>query len=366
MTLATYEQIMKARDPSEIFTMNPRTLKEEYDSYCKMYEYGQTFQERQVFPVRGLTATAQLHFLYKKALEALSDEENVERPKQEEGSPLLLYDNKGNLLKFEYYTHIFQRVCDTYLNDEQILMVIPALYEERYGFVSNFLEKVRAYFDFWRGKQGWSDFQYAVPSIIKSFKIQDNSGYAFLLQKPCKIYPLREVLNYFNGRMNVRHVISIIKRLYLHACYFEIAGMTHNAICVDNIYFSPGNEVLPGHRYSVEDIRIVGLYGGWFFTTNKNEEVKAFPQEVSDCIPRQVKKNKHSTSEVDVLAIMKVARELLGDATGKNLFGVNSELCDWFNRDTCEENVLKDFSKFEQICKNVYGEPTFIDIDVPT
>ena len=355
MRLRSYQEIMAANNPEQIFSMNPSTLQEEFKAYCEEYSPDQKFHE-----IRNFVVTQQLKLLYKKAKDRLS----VESESDTDGDVVTLYSSSGECIRFEYDTHISQRVCDTYSNDSQILMVVDSKFENM-GLFSNYLEKVQSFKDHWEGKlPNWKDFQYSIPEVVKSFKTTDKSKYVVLVQKPCRIYPLRDVLNYFDGRMNVKHVISILKRLYSYACWIDVAGMTHNAICIDNIYFSPGNEVLPGNSYSVDDIRIAGLYGGWFFTTYKDEKVIAFPREIRDVVPDYVEERGYSSFEVDMLAIKKVARELLGDVTGRNLYGVHSLLCDWFNRTTCEKNAYEEYAEFERICQEVFGQARFVDIDV--
>ncbi len=356
MRLRGYQEIMGANRPEEIFTMNPATLQKEYEAYCEQYKPNQQFHE-----IRNFVASQQIKFLFKKAKEILgSKREDTD----DYGSTISLCSANGESIVFEYDDHMNQRVCDTYINDQEILMTVDSKYEVK-GLFSNFVEKVEEFISTWENKlPNWKDFQYSIPQVVKSFRTSDKSKYVLLIKKPCKIYPLREVLNFFSGRMNVKHVISIIKRLYSYACWLDIAGMTHNGICIDNIYFSPGSEVAPGEKYSVKDIRIVGLYGGWFFTTSKNEKITALPMDVRDIVPEFVEKTGYSSFEVDMLSIKKVARELLGDVTGKNLYGVHSKLCDWFNRTTCQKNAYEEYSEFERICEEVFGKARFVDIDV--
>ena len=356
MRLRSYQEIMAANNPEQIFSMNPATLKEEFDAYCEQYSPDQKFHE-----IRNFVVTQQIKLLFKRAKERLS----LEKEDSDNTSDVItLYSANGECIRFDYDYHINQRVCDTYSNDSQILMVIDSKYESK-GLFSNYLEKIQDFVAHWKGKiPNWNDFQYSIPNIIKSFRTADKTHYVLLIQKPCRMYPLREVLNYFDGRMNVKHVISIIKRLYNYACWIDVAGMNHNAICIDNIYFSPGNEVLPGSDYSVNDVRIAGLFGGWFFTTYKDEKVIAFPREIRDIVPDSVEKRGYSSFEVDMLSIKKVARELLGDVTGRNLFGVHSLLCEWFNKTTCEKNAYEEYAEFERICQEVFGKARFVDIDV--
>lgn len=356
MVLKSYQEIMKANLPQEIFSMNPDTIQDEFDAYCEQYRSNEKYHE-----IRNFVTTQQLKYLFKKAKEILSGKgyESLH-----EDSSIVLYASDSECIRFDYDCHLSQRICDTYINDQEILMVISSKMEES-GFFSNYLDKVKDFIRFWKDENvNWNEFQYSVPNIVKTFRTMDKTKYVIVLKKPCRIYPLREVLNFFGGRMNARHVISIIKRLYNYVCRLDVAGMTHNAICLDNIYFAPGNEVMPGEKYSINDIRIVGLYGGWFFTTSKDEKLTALPMEVRDIIPEFVKKSGYSSFEVDMLSIKKVARELLGDVTGKNLYGVHSKLCNWFNKTTCEKNAYEEYSEFERICEEVFGKARFVDMDV--
>lgn len=366
MHLCSEQEILSATNPRQIYSMNPDTLDQEYEAYCETYRKGQKFRELTNFVV-----LQQISYLYKLAKSTLAEDPADAKIKDYAGK-IVLRRPDGARIQFSYTHHLDQKVCDTYSNDEEILFVIDKKMESRYDFYTNFVIKVQDIRDYWssKDKADYEELQYYLPYISDYFYAQDIEKYVIILtkphepNKPCHVYPLRDVLDYFDGRLSINHVVSIVKRLYHIACHIDICGMTHNAITLDNIYFSPGRFIEPGEKFTLEDMRIVGLYGGWFFSTYKNEEVCAFPSAISDIVPKYVMNTRHSSFEVDMLAIKKVARELLGDVTGKNLYGVHSLLVEWFNRTTCEKNAYEEYACFEAVCKRVFGEPKFVEMTV--
>ncbi len=355
-----YQEIMSATRPEQIFSMSPSNLQTEYEELCSQFRPDVKFHE-----IQNFVATQQLTRLYNLAKRAIANDEG-ELELDEGNSTITLYPKDEPPISFNYDQFIDQGICKTAISDSQVLMMVDARLEDQKGFYSNYLEKVQALKLQLKGEMpDWRTFRHSIPKVVKSFRTQDDSMCVLILQKPYKIYPLRQVLEYFGGRVEVKHVISIVKRLYYTACFIEIAGMSHNGICIDNIYFAPGREVEDiTKECGIEDLRIVGLYGGWFFTTRTGEMVKGFPRGIRDIIPPNVMRTHISSYEVDMLSIKKVARELLGDITGQNLFGVHSKLCEWFNRTTCEGSALAEYERFEKLCEEIYGEPKFYGMNI--
>lgn len=366
MLLCSQQAILSATKPQQIYSMDPNTIDAEYEAYCEKYKKGQKYRELTNFVV-----LQQINYLYKLAQSVLANKSSNYDLSGLSGQIVLKRPNGGDFA-FRYTYHVTQGVCEIYSNNEFILFEIDEQCESKYGFYTNYISKVSELRCFWEAKdeRDYNDFQYFIPNITKYFHDKENGKYVIIIKKPhledrpCRVYSLREVLNYFDGRLSINYVVSIVKRLYSIACHIDIANMCHNGIVLDNIYFSPGRFILPGEKYTVEDMRIVGLYGGWFFTTYKDERVQGMPSVLSGIIPKYVIETKYSSFEVDMLAIKKVARELLGDITGENLYGVHSLLADWFNRTTCEKNAYEEYARFEYICEEVFGKPKFLEMDI--
>ena len=117
----------------------------------------------------------------------------------------------------------------------------------------------------------WKITQHMVPHLSKNF-IDSNGNLIIMIDKPYKfMYPLREILNYFNQSLKAEYVASILTRLYYFECYMDLIGMTHNGITIDNLFFAPGKFVEEDQDYTIDDLRIVGVFGGWFFSTWSDE-----------------------------------------------------------------------------------------------
>ena len=164
--------------------------------------------------------------------------------------------------------------------------------------------------------------------------------------------------------MQPEYVSSILTRLYNFMCYIDLIGMHHNGITVENLFFAPGRTVDEGESYSVEDMRLVSVYGGWFFTTGQDEKIQGMPKKIRDILKSDTIKNGYSSFEVDALSIRQVGRELLGDITGENLENVPSAFEKWINDSYIRGNSYEEFSAWEKARKRSFGKHRFVEMDV--
>lgn len=349
MRLRTEKEILAATKPIDIFSMNPKTLEDEYKEYKK------SFKPQEYRELANFIVMQQVNLLYKKAKKQLAHIHPTFADTTDGTFSLL--DNHGREYGFEYNYSSDFRLGRMYVSDEKVAYVLNPGREALYH---NYIEKVSAFIDKWQNKMGnWNDFKHFVPNIARKFKA--NTGeFVIELNLPCRIYPLREILDFFGGQMNPRHVASIMKRLYDYVCRIDIAEMTHNGIMVDNIFFAPGRFVDKGETYDVGDIRIVGLYGGWFFSTWKDEKISVVPREIWNILPETTKNSRYSSFEVDMLAIKEVAKELLGES----LNDLPVPMKEWLERQSCEKNAYEEFAAWEKVNRESFGKARFVDIDV--
>ena len=158
--------------------------------------------------------------------------------------------------------------------------------------------------------------------------------------------------------------MKIIHRLYHFVAHMGLLGITHNAITVDNLFFAPGRRTKDGEAYRIEDLRFVGVFGGWFFTTSSDEKIKGMPREVFEIAPEEVKRMRYSSFEVDELAIKRVGRELLGDASGADLGATPEPMAQWLNNPRCKEDAYAEYAAWENTNRLAFGKRRFVDMDV--
>ncbi len=342
------EKLLSATRPIEIFTMKKDTLEEEKDEYLSKYK------PKSYNTVRNFMITQNVILLYRKALEELGRKDK----KYLSGLSLSIVSKDGK--KYDFLCHYTYdiRIGKMYVTENNIIYVINAKNKKYYD---NYINKTKRFSKV--DNNIWEHIKYAFPNVLCHFEDMD-SNYCIILKKPCnKIYPLREILNYFEGKIASEYVASILTRLYYFESYMEIIGMNHNAITIDNIFFAPGRIVEEGERFNVEDVRIVGVFGGWFFSTWSYEKLIGIPKEVYEIIPNTVKKSNYSSYEVDELSIKKLAKELLGANLNEDE-SIPNALKTWVNSKSTCKNAYEEYKSWERVVIDSFGKHRFIDMDV--
>jgi hypothetical protein len=350
MALKTEQEIMAATKPSEIFKMDPDSIVQQKDEYLAK------FRPAPYKNIEHFMVTQRISLLYQQALEELrlknvSNEASVDEI-------LNIKSIDGEVFEFHCQSSSSSKLGTTYNSREKVIIVVESKYKAYYD---NYIEKTN-FFSKPDSKIG-NTVQYMLPNIEKHF--EDSKGrFVIILKKPCEIYPLRQVLEYFGGKMKPEYVASIMTKLYYFACYVDLCGKSHNGITVDNLFFSPGKFVEEGHDYTINDMRIVGVYGGWFFTTYSEEKMKGLPADVHEVLPEESLRSGYSSFRVDELSIKRLARELLGDPSGKNLTDVPAEFVKWVNEPSVARNAYEEFCNWQDIIDDTFGEHRFVQMDV--
>jgi hypothetical protein len=352
MAVKTGKFIMSATSPYEIFSMNPDTIDQQFEEYREAYK-PQAYNNIQNFVIMQKVTT-----LYREAKEILEGSEAMS-PYYESGT-LEVHDRQGVTYTYRYRYKSEQKVATMFVTAEHVVFLIPP---EHKDYCLNFCKKVedvrkKKYFSTWK------DVEPMIPFIVESY-ITKEGPYIITLKKPCeRIYPMRELLNYFGGALKPEYVSAIIHRLYHFVAHMGLLGMTHNAITVDNLFFAPGRRTEDGEAYKIDDLRFVGVFGGWFFTTSSDEKIAGMPREIFELAPDVVKRTRYSNFEVDELAIKRVGRELLGDVTGSDLGNTPEPMARWLNDPHCKEDAYAEYEGWENTNILAFGKRRFVDMDV--
>lgn len=342
------EEIMSASHPRDIFTMNADTIEQEKDEYIEV------FKPQAYSTIKNFLVTQKVILLYRQALSELGKSDGDGVPV----TSITITAPNGKTYEFDCHYEYDIKLGKMYVTESNIVFVIK---EKSKKYYDNYIAKTKRYLKL--DKEVWKRIEYMLPKVSKHFKDVDGN-WIIIVDKPCKIYPLREILNYYDGKLQPEYVASIITRLYNFVCYMEIVGMNHNGITIDNLFFAPGRTVEEGDEYTVEDMRIVGVFGGWFFTTWANEKLQGVPKEVFETMPAICKKTGYSSFEVDELSIKRIARELLGDSTGENLVNVPEPFVRWVNSSDIHKNAYEEFCAWERTRKLSFGKHRFVEMDV--
>lgn len=343
------DEILSASKPKDIFTMNPDTIEQEKD------EYIERFKPQDYSTIKNFMATQKVVLLYRQALEELKDRNE----REENRYSFTIHSKNGS--KYEVHAeYVYEiKIGKMYVTEKNVVFVITP---KNKSYYENYIEKTVKFTKL--DTKSWEKIEYMLPNVYKHFEDKEGN-WIIVVTKPCKkIYPLREIWEYYGGKLSPEHVASIMTRLYNFVSYLGIIGLNHNGITMDNLFFSPGRTVEEGEDYTVEDMRIVGVFGGWFFTTRNNEKLNGVPRKVSEIMPQNCKKSGYSSFEVDELSIKRLARELLGDTTGENLDEVPEPLVKWVNSKDIQEDAYEEFCAWEKARKLSFGKHRFVEMDV--
>ena len=351
MVIKSETMIMSATSPRELFSMNPKTLDSELEEYLEAYK------PKAYSTIQNFIVTQKVTMLYRQAKEMLEAGSMCSSHLSEDGT-LELKTAKSTFV-YNYIYSVDTKVSKMYVTEEKVIFVTPP---QNRTYHENYLEKTKNFQQL--DRQTWEDVKYMLPKVHLDYETID--GFLVIeLRKPCtRFYSLREILSYFGGRIRPEYVSAIIHRLYHLVAYLDLIGINHNALTVDNLFFAPGRRTDKDGEYTVEDLRFVGVYGGWFFSTWSSEKIKGMPKEVYEVLPEESKKFGYSSFKTDEFAIKRVARELLGDSDGENMGNVPSAMAEWITRTSCEMNAYEEYARWERVNIESFGKRRFVDMDV--
>ncbi len=348
------EDILKrAESPWEIFSRDLALIEEEKE------EYLERFKPKEYKKIENYIAQQKIILLYRKAMEEL---ENLSIAGDH---TLIVKDVDGKEYRFDYMYSQEHGVCQMLTTKNHVVFVVPQRYESYY---QNYIDKCNFKLHISRGL--WENVKYSLPNVVKTFKT-DSGDFIIIVKKPhSMIYPLTSILEYFDGRIDPKYVASIMTRLYETAMYCDLRGFSHNGLTVENLFFSPGRRLMPDEPFTVEDVRIVGVFGGWFFSTNNNsiitgkpnDKIIGLPRKIKEILPQESKDYHYGSYKIDMLSIKQVSRELLGDITGKNLGDIPEPFAQWLNSTSIAPTVYDEKEAWKEVRKSSFGKPEFIEM----
>lgn len=339
------QEVIAATIPEDIFTMDLNIIEREKEAYIE------AFKPKEYRTIKNFTLTRKVLLLYGQAIAKLEGDENWDRDYKQ----IYIKAITGEEYHIHYQEESVFKLGESYITNQYVIYIVKKQYKKYY---ENYIQKTKHYSK--PDRKTWEMVQYMLPNVERHFEDTDGN-FVIFVKKPYEMYSLREILEYFGGSLKPEYVSSILTRLYYFVCYISLIEMSHNAITLDNLFFAPGKEVQEGENYGIEDMRIVGVYGGWFFTTYFEEKMQGVPREVYEIMPQKCKERGYSSFEVDELAIKKLAKELLG-AEKKD---APKPFLNWVESNQIAKDAYEEFCNWEKVIISSFGGHRFVDIDVP-
>lgn len=190
-----------------------------------------------------------------------------------------------------------------------------------------------------------------LPKLAGVCEAQD--GRALVLEKAPDLVLLRDLLDRLGGRLPPRHVAWVLSSLLNIACYFQYAGLTHNAIGPDTYFVSP-----EGHSGA--------LLGGWWYAQRWGRTMRVLPCRSAGLLPPDIAAAKRADPRLDLELIRATGRELLGDAGGARLRNdpdIPRPLVDWL-RQPSAGSAIDDYELWHDVLKASFGARRFVELGI--
>jgi hypothetical protein len=234
-----------------------------------------------------------------------------------------------------------------YIGNSVILYLIDGINK---GLVGNAQNVIRSFK--YADERMKEEFSKYLPEILAVFEAYDNK-FGVVVRKTKDLFMLKDILDYYDGKIPPRHVAWIMSSLYNLVCYLDYSKLSHNSITLDTYFVSP--------RFHSG-----ALLGGWWYSVPQECRMIGVPEEIYSIMPPHVTYKKTGSILTDLESIRLIGRELLGDRNGTKLTetgGAPMQMIDWL-RGAAAGNALMDYSKWDEILDESFGERRFIEMKI--
>lgn len=195
-------------------------------------------------------------------------------------------------------------------------------------------------------------FKKYIPEIYKIIESKD--VFYILVKKPKGFLNLGDIFEYYNYKLDPKHVAWIISNLYNQLCFIHSNKIMFGGINMDNYYINP--ETHEGM-----------LVGGWWYSCKENEKLSMLSTSAIDIAPISLLNNKKSELLLDLEMIKLLGRELLGDKTGNYLkanTSIPEDLSKWF-RVGSKKGAISEYSQWNnEVLIKSFGQRRFFEMKV--
>jgi len=179
-----------------------------------------------------------------------------------------------------------------FIEPERVVFVIDSTHS---SLVNNY-SKIVSKLTFADDKMKKS-LQASLPPSRASIEKTTDGQFLVSIKKPRNSLLLRDVLDYFGGRLPGRHMAWVTSTLHNLACYLSYAGVAHNDISPDTYFIDP--------------IEHTGtLVGGWWWSAALGGPLTHVPARTAAVIPWEVKRTKTASHLTDLELIRLTGREI--------------------------------------------------------
>jgi len=178
------------------------------------------------------------------------------------------------------------------------------------------------------------------------------SAYVVVMRKTPDLLLLRDVLDHFGGRLDPRHVAWVVSSLLNLCCYFQYAGITHNALSLETCFMSPRDHS-------------VAVLGGWWYAAASGASMIAAPADTVEWGPHDLLHAGRADIRTDLELVRAIGRELLGDISGMRLARESTApraMIDWL-RLPASNNPIEEYRTWRtRVLHDSFGARRFAEL----
>lgn len=191
-----------------------------------------------------------------------------------------------------------------------------------------------------------------LPAFPFAGAFETATAYVVVLRKSPDALLLRDVLDHFGGRLDPRHVAWVVSSLLNLCCYFQYAGLAHNALSLDTCFMSPSDHS-------------VAVPGGWWYAARAGERMVAVPETTIEWGPHDLLTAKRADIRTDLELVRAIGRALLGDIAGASLartYPAQRAMVDWL-RFPASSNPIEEYRTWrDQVLYDSFGARRFAEL----
>lgn len=284
---------------------------------------------------------AKITELYNKALELLKDGQ------WEKTNYILISKTDGKKIALNYDTYFKFELGICYVTRTKVVYILD---NDKEKYYNNAIQRIKGLK--YKDKQMEDKLSRCLPKIYQTFKT-NNGKYIIVLEKTEDVYPLKNVLEYFNNHIDDKHVAWIVSRLCNLTCYLKYNGLVHNGININNCFVSP-------EHHSIL------LLGGWWYATKEDERMIGTTKDIFSIMSVSAKGAKKSSTITDLESVKLLGRQLLGETNCRKLSLDTSIPKPFINYliSGSSNNSYEEFSKWDKALEESYGKRRFIKMEI--
>jgi hypothetical protein len=174
-----------------------------------------------------------------------------------------------------------------------------------------------------------------------------------IMAKTEDVILLKDLVAHVGGQLPPKHTAWVVSSLLNLACFFEVTGLTHNAISPETIFVTA--------KYHA-----VYVLGGWWYAAPTGSRIELLPEMTYALMPRSMATSKRADIRLDLESIRAVGRTILGDSTGLGLVGREDlpKPMTNFLRLPSSGSAIEDYQAWEKTLKDSFGPPCFMELPI--